>query len=272
VNIFKNLVCPAFRVSQCVLLGISLSSPISALAQNPHDTGTAAASLPDSPQPQQQGELNAGKDATSKFVGYVSNKSFIFPDLATSPGPLSIGEKFKLFVNQSVSPPYLLAASFSAAISQARDVPAAYGQGWDAFGGRYGAALARASSNSFFGTFAFASVLHQDPRFFPQNRPTLWGSVKYSVREIVVTRTDSGSEQFNASGLLGPMAGEALANVYLPLSEQTGAQTAERYGVDLAWRFARNMFENYWPTIFRDMRLNRLKVIPEPGVVGSPNQ
>ena len=185
---------------------------------------TEPASLPDSPQPKQQDASNAAKGTTSRFVGYVSNKSFFFPDLATSPGPLSTGEKFELFVNQSISPPYLLAAGFSAACSQARDVPKAYGQGWDAFGGRFGASLARASSDSFFSTFVFASVLHQDPRFFPEYHPTLWGSMKYSARRLFVTRTDSGREQFNTSGLLGPLAAETLANAYLPRSEQTGCE------------------------------------------------
>jgi len=255
-----------------MLLGILLSSPISVLAQNPNGAGAPAASLPDSPQPQQQDESNAAKATASKFIGYVSNRSLIFPDLANSSVPLSVGEKFKLFANQSISPPYLLAAGFSAAFSQARDVPAAYGQGWDAFGGRYGASIARDSSSSFFSTFVFASVLHQDPRFFPQYHPTLWGSMKYSAQRILVTRSDSGREEFNTSGLLGPLAGEALANVYLPVSEQTGAKTAERYGTDLAWKFAGNMFKNYWPTIFRGMGLNRLKVIPDPAVAGTPNR
>lgn len=125
--------------------------------------------------------------------------------------------------------------------------------------------MARASSNSFFSTFVFASVLHQDPRFYPQAHPTFWGGVKYSTRRMFVTRTDSGSDTFNTSGIVGPLAAETLANVYLPRTEQTGAKTAERYGTDMAWRFAANMFKNYWPTIFRGMGLNRLKVIPNPG-------
>jgi hypothetical protein len=209
-------------------------------------------------------------ETTSRFIGYATNKSIIFPDIANSEGPLTAGGKFRLFVNQSISPPYILAAGISAAYSQARDVPAAYGQGWDAYGGRYGAAIARASSNSFFSTFAFASVLHQDPRFFPQSRPSLWGSVKYSAVRVFVTRTDSGKETFNTSGIAGTFAAEALANVYLPVSEQTGAKNAERIGTDLAWKFAANMFKNYWPTLFHSMGLNRLKVIPDPGSIDNP--
>ena len=243
-----------------ILIGVTICGGIAA-AQQPAGAGTnSAKQLPDSPEPKDKGVMGA----TGTFIGYMSNRSLIFPDIAYSAAPLSTGQKFKLFVNQSISPPYLLAAGISAGVSQARDVPAAYGQGWDAYGSRYGATLARASSTSFFGTFVFASALHQDPRFYPQAHPTLWGSVKYSAQRIFVTRTDSGKNTFNASGLLGPLAAEALANVYLPQSEQTGAKNAQRYGTDLAWRFGANMFKNYWPTIFHDMGLNRLKVIPDP--------
>ena len=247
------------------LLGSVLASPSALLGQQPAGAGSQSAPLPDSPRPKQQGAPSSSAGRTSPFMGYITNKSFIFPDIATNPGPLSAGGKFKLFINESVSPPYVFAAGIDAAIGQADDIPKKYGQGWDAYGGRFGMALARASSSSFFGTFLFASLLRQDPRFFPQTHPTFWGTMKYSAQRVFITRTDSGKDTFNASGLLGPLASEGLANVYLPPSEQTGAKTAERYGTDLAWRFAGNVLKNYWPAIFRDLGLKRLKLIPEPG-------
>jgi hypothetical protein len=260
------------RRAAMLSLAVLLSLTPALFAQQPAGAGTSTTTLPNSPQPKQETTPAANTGPAATFIGYATNRSFIFPDIATGATPLTPGEKFKLFVNQSISPAYLLAAGISAGISQARDVPEAYGQGWDAYGGRYGASIARASSGSFFGTFVFASLLRQDPRFFPQSRPSFWGSVKYSAQRVVVTRTDSGRDVFNASGLLGPLASETLANVYLPQSEQTGAKTAERIGTDLAWKFAANMFKNYWPTLFHSMGLNHLKVIPDPGTPGGkPN-
>jgi hypothetical protein len=270
MNLHQSLTRLNRRVCRWMLPAILLTSPTSGFAQNPAGAGTS--SLPDSPLPKQQSPPNSAKGTTSKFIGYVSNKSIVFPDLASNPGPLAVGGKFKLFVNQSISPPYILAAAFNAGVSQARNVPSAYGQGWDAYGGRYGAAIARASSSSFFGTFVFASLLGEDPRFFPQVHPTLWGSVKYSAERVFVTRRDSGADTFNSHGLLGSLAAEAMANVYLPQSEQTGAKNAERFGTDLAWKFAGNMFKNYWPTIFHGLGLQRLKVVPDPGSPDNPSR
>ena len=96
--------------------------------------------------------------------------------------------------------------------------------------------------------------------------------MKYSAERIVITRNDPGKDVFNTSGLLGPLAGEALANVYLPQSEQMVGKTAERYAIDLAWQIGGNMFRNYWPTFFKRMGLNRLKVIPNPGESGAPTK
>jgi len=232
-------------------------------AQQPATPSTQTS--PESSPTRQQITPTTDEGPAARFVGYATNPSTFFPDIATSPGPLTTTGKFKLFVNQSISPPYILESAFSAAFDQARNVPEDYGQGWAAYGSRFGTDMARSSGSSFFGTFLFASFLHQDPRFFPQSKPSFWRSLKYSTQRVVITRNDVGRDVFNTSGLLGPLASEGLANVYLPSSEQTVAKTLTRFASDLAWRVGGNMFKNYWPTFFRNMGLNKLKVIPDPG-------
>jgi hypothetical protein len=238
--------------------------PAILFAQSPAGAGARAANLPDAPQPKDSAAGHPVETGTSKVIGYITNRSIFFPDIASSAGPLSTAGKFKQFVNESISPAYVLQSGLAAGYDQAVNWPK-YGQGWNAYGERFGASMARDSSNSFFTSFVFASALHQDPRFFPQIHPTLWGSVKYSARRIFVTRTDSGNETFNTSGLLGPAFSEALAMSYLPSGQHNTGATLERYGTDLAWRFAGNMFKNYWPVFFHDLGLNKLKVIPDPG-------
>jgi hypothetical protein len=254
---------PLFFSRVLALWLAALAIPAMAPAQQPSGAGTsnAPATKPDSPQPKQ--EATPQPSGSKGFIGYVTSRSIVFPDIATNPRPLSPGGKFKIFVNQAISPAYVLGAGVSAAVNQANNSPSATGQGWEAYGTRVGYSMARASSTSFFGTFVFASILRQDPRFFPESHPSFIRAIKYSAVRIVVTRNDRGKDVFNSSGLLGPLAAEALSNSYLPRSEQTGARTMERYGSDLAWRFAANIFKEYWPTIFRDMHLQ--KVMPNPG-------
>jgi len=253
---------PYSRKTLLILSVLLLCFASGAGAQQP--AGAGSGQLPNSPQAKPQSVAGASMAASGKFVGYMTKRSLFFPDIAASPEPLSTGEKFKLFMDQSIAPSVFLKSGFSAGIGQARNVPPEYGQGGEGFGKRYGASMARNASNNIFGTFVLASALHHDPRFFPRSNPTFWGTIKYAARSLVVTRTDGGGETFNTSGLLGPAAGEALAVVYLPASQQTAGQSAERYGSDLAWRFAGNVFKEYWPTLFKNMGLNHLGMIPTP--------
>lgn len=259
--------CPKCVFASLMLIACFLGARLASAQDVRSDDQTA--SRPDSPPPH---VATDSQTTSARFIGYVTNRSFVFPDIAFSAGPLTKKQKFQLFMNESISPPYIFVAAVSAAYDQARNSPKGYGQGWDAYAGRFGADMARASSNAFFGSFVFASVLRQDPRFFPQSHPTLWGSVKYSARRLFVTRTDSGKDTFNSSGIFGTMSAEALANAYLPASERTAGNNCQRIGTDLAWRLAANVFKNYWPTLFHNMGLNRLKFIPDPGGPGTGPQ
>ncbi len=82
----------------------------------------------------------------------------------------------------------------------------------------------------------------------------------------MVIRTDAGSETFNWPGTLGPLAAEGLANTYLPDSERTVEKTFERYGIRLAFSAGNNLLKEYWPTIFKKLRIDRVA----PGLQPDP--
>ena len=129
-----------------------------------------------------------------------------------------------------------------------------YGQGAEGFGKRFGSSMGRAASRQFFGTFVFASMLHQDPRYFPIKDATLRESIRHALRRIVITPTDSGREAPNYSGLMGSLAAEILANTYLPDDDRTAGKTFERLGKGVAFRAGTNILKEYWPTIFKRLR------------------
>ena len=84
--------------------------------------------------------------------------------------------------------------------------PSGWGQGWDAYGQRFGADMARVASYNFFGTFVIASVTHEDPRFYVRKDLNFGQSVEYAANRLVITRSDSGEQVVNYAGLLGPLA------------------------------------------------------------------
>ncbi len=208
---------------------------------------------PDAPSATRS-DQSASRKPPAGFFATLNRKSIVFPDIATTEGPLSTGGKFKLFVDNSVSLSSLAGSALTAGIGQAEDYPHGYGQGGEGYGKRFGATMARTASSEFFGTFLLASMLRQDPRFFPQRDPTFGGSVKYSLTRVVVTRNDDGNDVANWSGLLGPLMAEGLANAYWPEEDRNAAETFRRYGVDLGTRAGFNMFRNYWPVLIKKIR------------------
>ena len=102
------------------------------------------------------------------------------------------------------------------------------------------------------------SLLHQDPRYFVHYNANFSQRVRYAVRRMVVTRNDNGEEVFNSSGIIGPVLAESLANSYLPQHEQTAAKTFEPSGVRIGFAAANNLLKEYWPIIFKSLRINKV--------------
>ena len=227
--------------------------PLGTTQQNPSD------SLPDSSSSSTQSpHTTKGNNPIQGGVALVQvleRKSLVFPDLATTKETLRPWDKFKLAANNSVAVSTVGAALVSAAYGQAVDSPEGYGQGGEGYAKRFGANMARAASDNIFGTFLIASVIHQDPRFYIKKGLSFRQSVKYAAVRVVKTRSDNGQSVTNFAGLMGPLAGEALANTYYPAGSRGVGDTFVRYSADLGWKFAGNLLKQYWPDINKKLRL-----------------
>jgi hypothetical protein len=192
----------------------------------------------------------------------LEKKSIVFPDIASSTEPLSTGRKFELFVDNSLSVHTLTWAAVGSSFAQWDNSPTGRGQGWDGYTKRFGSSMARQASSNFFGTFLLASALHQDPRFYPEIKPSLGHAIKYSGERVFVTRNDDGRDVVNWSGLTGTLMAEGLANVYWPERNRSVGDTFLRFGLDLATRVGGNMLREYWPVFYGKIRPARRTLTP----------
>lgn len=220
---------------------------------------TPSTTSPDAPSASAQSQAaTQGNNPTqggASLFGLLQRKSLVFPNLATGNEPLDSWQKFKLAANNSVSLATVGAALVGSAFGQAINSPAGYGQGGEGYAKRFGADMARAASSNLFGTFLIASLLHEDPRFYVKKHLTFKQSVKYAAVRLAITRSDSGERVVNFAGLLGPLAGEGLANTYYPEGNRGVGSTFIRYASDLGWAFGGNVLRQYWPKINRKLRL-----------------
>jgi hypothetical protein len=234
------------RLISIIFLALPVLVRTSAVSQRVRDD--RGSTLPDAPSAQIY-PTQSSHQPQAQFIILLQRRSYCFPDLATKTAPLSARQKFTLFLNDSISGQAIVGSAASAGVEQGFNWLAGYGQGAKGYGKRFGASLARSASDSFFGTFLFATMLRQDPRFFIPRSPTFWHAAKYSLLRVVITRSDSGAATVNSSGLLGPLAGEGLANIYLPIEDRTLGNTFVRYATDLGWRAGENVLRAYWPGI-----------------------
>jgi hypothetical protein len=247
-----------------IFAAIALSSPPAVwgeeLPESQTDADNSAGQAPQNQTPpdkttpgQPAGTPLSNKIPGAKIYNLLQKKSIVFPDIAASQERLSAGQKFQLFVDNSGSVHTVSWSILGAALGQADNSPTGFGQGWDAYAKRFGASMARGASNEFFGTFVISSVLHLDPRFYPEANPTLFHAAKYSVQRVFIMRNDEGRDVIAWPRLVGPLMGESLANVYWPDRNRTVGDTLFRYGVDLATRAGGNMLREYWPVLHRKL-------------------
>jgi hypothetical protein len=231
--------------------------------------------LPDAPLPKQgaqpqQSQSDQGQPKNP--IGLIAKRSWVFPDIAFTPGPLTPTEKFELFLSRSASAGQIFSSVAGAAIGQARNSLPGYGQGWSGYGDRFGSSLASATSTQLFQTYLLASMFHDDPRYFVAVDAGWKQRVGHALKRVVVIRGDEGGYKFNVPGTLGPLMAEGLANSYLPDNERTASKTFERFGIRLSWIAAGNLAREFWPTIFRSLRINKvapeLKPEPQPAPPG----
>jgi hypothetical protein len=166
--------------------------------------------------------------------------------------PLTAREKWQLGWKETIDPFNIGTAAMTAAFAQHDNQTPKYGEGWANYGRRFGAAVADFGTQSFFSASIFATLLHQDPRYFrkgPTARlmPRIW----YSVSRVLVCRNDSGASVLNASNLLGMSLGIAVSNVYYPSASRTGTVMAGRVETSLFGGVMGNLMSEFWPDVQR---------------------
>ena len=178
---------------------------------------------------------------------------------------------FEVFTGR-IAPSALIGSALGAAINQARDSWPGYGQGWNAYGNRFGATLALNASTDMFGTFLLPSVLHHDPRYFVLADGNFSQKIGHALKSVLVTRTDAGGRALNVSGILGPLGAEGLANTYLPDGERSAGQTFERFGIQIGVIAGGNIAKEFWPMISKRLRIAKVIPATNPNAPSRPDK
>ena len=171
-----------------------------------------------------------------------------------------------------------------AAISQAENSEPSLGQGWAAYGKRYGVQAADSTIENFMVGAVFASMLHQDPRFYQSGHGGFFTRTGYAVSRIFVTRGDNGHAQFNASEVFGSATGAAIStysyhpkntllrtptnpHLFVP-SDRTLRNAADVWATQVSLDTITIVVKEFWPDIHKKMSH---KQKPAPTSEGASN-
>jgi hypothetical protein len=165
---------------------------------------------------------------------------------------LTPAEKWRLGVREAVDPFNIVNAAMTAAFSQHDNQTPRYGEGWANYSKRFGAAVGDFGTQSLLSAGVFATLLHQDPRYFRRGPaagvlPRAW----YSITRLFVCRNDAGQSTFNASNLLGMATGIAASNMYYPSASRNGTVMGSRVETSLLGSISGNLLAEFWPDVQR---------------------
>lgn len=178
--------------------------------------------------------------------------------------PLSVKDKFKVVALGNFDFIQYPWWGLISAISQADNGEPQFGQGWAAYGKRYGTTAGDSSVENFMVGAVFPSILRQDPRFYYSEEGTIPHRIGYAVSRMVITRSDSGHRQFNYSEIFGAATAAAVSDyTYHPKStyvnrkfvpsDRTISNTAIVFGTQLGLDTITYVVKEFWPDIHRKL-------------------
>lgn len=174
---------------------------------------------------------------------------------AIRPCAMDAHDKFRAFMQESLDPLNFAGAAWDAAIAQLSWDDAPYQQGAAGYGKRYAAALTDNFTDSFFSTFLYPSLFHQDPRYYRQGEGTFKSRVGHALAHRFVARSDSGEIMPNYSEWMGTITTKALSNLYHPGNPRGFGPTANRVGFSVASDMGWDVLREFWPEVAHKLRL-----------------
>jgi len=222
----------------------------------------------------ESGASNATSTGTSEGISkdrlFFALPNFLTLENAGQVPPLTSWQKYKAVAKGSFDPIQIVWYGALSAISQAENSEPGFGQGWEAYGKRYGAYAADGTIENFFVGAILPSVLHQDPRYFQNGHGSFFNRTEYAVSRIFITRTDSGRNQFNYSEIVGSAMAAAIStysyhphpgyhpvpgmNVPYVASDRTLTNTASVWGTQVGYDTLTLVIKEFWPDIRRRIR------------------
>jgi len=214
--------------------------------------------LPDAPsappaQSSQTAQLASGNHLapeeiqTKRILGIVPNFEAVSANVKLP--RQSAKQKFKDATDDSFDYSSLIFVGGLAGVGQASNSTPEFHQGAAGYARYYWHTFLDQTDENYLVEFAFPVALHQDGRYYTLGHGGVLKRTAYSLSRILVTRTDSGNETFNASEIFGAGAAAGISDLYYPEQERTWTKTGQRWLTNVSLDGATFVLREFWPDI-----------------------
>src|SRR5258708_20172387 len=195
----------ACNIALSLLIGLLVAvAPALAQQQEPQQPTPAPAepkptNAKDGKDPKEkdkQGQT-VGKTKLEKETGTVNDRIFeVLPNYGTVENAnelpaLTKGQKFRIATASVFDWGSYAFNGALAGIAQAKNDPKEWGQGWDAYGKRFGANFADNNIGTYMTVAIFPTLLREDPRYYQLGRGGFRRRAYHPCNPLFVTRTHS---------------------------------------------------------------------------------
>ncbi len=176
--------------------------------------------------------------------------NYLTVENASSMPPMTALQKFNLIARDTFDPVTFAFIGLEAGINQASNTNPTFGQGLKGYSKRYGLAFTDNAVGNFMTSAVFPIVLHQDPRFYQMGKGGFLHRAWYAGTRVLMTRSDSGREQFNFSEILGNGIAAGISNAYHS-GPRTLQSNVDIWGTQIAWDAVSYEVKEFWPDVRR---------------------
>lgn len=241
--------------------------------QDPPTSQTEASPPPSATESNKETKTTSEKSGpgTSNDRLFFTLPNFLTLENAGQVPPLTTKQKFAVVTRGSFDYIQIPWYGFLAGISQAQDSEPGYGQGWAGYGKRFASSFADGTIENYMTGAILPSLLRQDPRYFQSGHGSFTHRTLYAMSRNLITRVDSGKNQFNYSEVVGGALAAAISTYsyhpkskvvttttpgvvrYIP-SDRTLANTAKVWGTQYGYDTVTLVIKEFWPDIRRKIR------------------
>lgn len=167
--------------------------------------------------------------------------------------PMTPSEKLRYNAVHSVQPSDLIQTALGSGLAQWRDAPYEWGQGWDAYGKRYGSRFAQHLVKRGF-ISAIQALDGEDPRRIRSEHEGLWPRTKDAVKFTFVAQRDDGSRGFAYSRVIGSYAGAFVSRAWHPSRLHTFPAGLGAGTISVGVETGMSVLNEFLPDILRKLR------------------